>query len=154
MDEFAPFARLARTHTASFTEATYNLCLSGGHQNNFDWIQEALMLAREDENAWEIIFKEVQTWLSYYSLAPERGLFPASFSSSSEEKEEQYKKKERKIREALESLSEAENKILAGLTEVDGDLNTLSRSFIHSSRWQIDCAGCTSPRTMELRQCA
>ena len=85
------------------------------------------MLAREDENAWKIIFKEIQTWLSYYSLAPERGLFSASFSSSSEEKEEQYKKKERKIRERLESLSEAENKILAELTKVDGDLNTLSR---------------------------
>ena len=66
VDEFNPFARLARTHPASFTEAAYNLCLSGGHQNNFDWIQEALMLAREDKNAWKIIFKKVQTWLSYY----------------------------------------------------------------------------------------
>ena len=126
VEEFNPFARLARTHPASFTEAAYNLCLSGGHQNNFDWIQEALMLAREDENAWEIIFKEVQTWLPCYSLAPERGLFPSAFSSSSEEKKEQYKKKERKIRERLESLSETENKILVGLTKVDGDLNKLS----------------------------
>ena len=54
-------------------------------------------------------------------------MFPASFSSSSEEEKEQYKEKERKIREGLESLSETENKILAGLTEVDGDLNKLSR---------------------------
>ena len=127
VNDFNPFARLARICPSPFTEAAHSLCLSGGHQNNFDWIREALMLAREDENAWQIIFKEVQTWLSYYSLAPERGLFPATFSSSSEEKEEQYKEKERKIREALESLSEAENKILAGLTKVDGDLNTLSR---------------------------
>ena len=127
VEEFNPFARLARTHPASFTEAAYNLCLSGGHQNNFDWIQEALMLAREDKNAWKIIFKKIQTWLRCYSLAPERGMFPATFSSSSEEQEEQYKEKERKIRERLESLSEAENKILAELTEVDGDLNTLSR---------------------------
>ena len=127
VDEFNPFARLARTHPASFTEAAHSLCLSGGHQNNFDWIQEALMLAREDKNAWKIIFKKVQTWLSYYSLAPERGLFPASFSSSSEEEKEQYKEKERKIREGLESLSETENKILAGLTKADGNLNMLSR---------------------------
>ena len=127
VEEFAPFARLARTHPASFTEAAYNLCLSGGHQNNFDWIQEALMLAREDKNAWKIIFKKIQTWLRCYSLAPERGMFPATFSSSSEEQEEQYKEKERKIRERLESLSKAENKILAELTEVDGNLNTLSR---------------------------
>ena len=127
VNEFASFARLARTHPASFTEAAHNLCLSGGHQNNFDWIQEALMLAREDKNAWKIIFKKVQTWLSYYSLAPERGLFPASFSSSSEEEKEQYKEKERKIREGLESLSETENKILAGLTKADGNLNMLSR---------------------------
>ena len=127
VNEFDPFARLARICPVLFTEAAHSLCLSGDHQNNFDWIQEALILAREDENAWEIIFKEVQTWLSYYSLAPERGLFPASFSSSSEEEKEQYKEKERKIREGLESLSETENKILAGLTEVDGNLNMLSR---------------------------
>ena len=58
-------------------------------------------------------------------------MFPASFSFSSEKEKEQYKEKERKIREGLESLSETENKILARLTEVDGDLNTLSRfSFI------------------------
>ena len=127
VNEFDPFARLARICPVLFTEAAHSLCLSGDHQNNFDWIQEALILAREDENAWEIIFKEVQTWLSYYSLAPERGLFPASFSSSSEEEKEQYKEKERKIREGLESLSETENKILAGLTKADGNLNMLSR---------------------------
>ena len=127
VNEFDPFARLARICPVLFAEAAHSLCLSGDHQNNFDWIQEALILAREDENAWKIIFKEVQTWLSYYSLAPERGLFPASFSSSDEEEKEQYKEKERKIREGLESLSETENKILAGLTEAYGNLNMLSR---------------------------
>ena len=90
VNEFNPFARLARICPSPFTEAAHSLCLSGGHQNNFDWVQEALMLAREDENAWKIIFKEIQTWLSYYSLAPERGLFSASFSSSSEEEEDHF----------------------------------------------------------------
>ncbi|MCY3792424.1 MAG: restriction endonuclease, partial [Gemmatimonadetes bacterium] len=126
-NEFAPFARLARTHPAPFTEAAYNLCLSGGHQTNFDWVQKALMLAREDEGAWEIIFKKVQTWLSSYSLAPGRGLFPSSFYTSSEKKKEKYKEKKRKIRDSLEALSEVEKKILTGLTKADGDLNPLSR---------------------------
>lgn len=127
VNEFASFASLARICPAPFTEAAHSLCLSGGDQNNFDWVREALMRARKDENAWKIIFKEIQTWLSYYSLAPERGLFPDYFSSSSEEVEEQYKKKEREIRKRQEALSETENKILAGLTEADGNLNVLSR---------------------------
>ena len=127
VNEFASFAHLARICPALFTEAAHSLCLSGGDQNNFDWVREALMRARKDENAWKIIFKEIQTWLSYYSLAPERGLFPDYFSSSSEEVEEQYKKKEREIRKRQEALSETENKILAGLTEADGNLNVLSR---------------------------
>ena len=127
VDEFDPFARLARICPALFTEAAHSLCLSGGHQNNFDWVQKSLMLARVDENAWKIIFREVQTWLSCYSLAPRRSLFPDSFDSLSEEEEAKYKEKKKEIREGLEALSEAENKILAELTEVDGDLNTLSR---------------------------
>ena len=125
-DEFASFASLARICPALFTEAAHRLCLSGGHQSNFDWVQKALILAREDENAWKIIFKEIQTWLSCYSLAPERGLFPASFFFSSNEKKKKYKKKKREIRERLEVLSKAERKILSELTEADGALNSLS----------------------------
>ena len=126
-NEFASFARLARICPSLFTEAAHSLCLSDGHQNNFDWVQKALMLAREDENAWKVIFREVQTWLSCYSLAPRRSLFPDSLDSLSEEEESKYKEKKKEIREGLEALSEAENKILAGLTEADGDLNMLSR---------------------------
>ena len=154
VNEFDPFARLARICPVLFTEAAHSLCLSGDHQNNFDWIQEALILAREDENAWEIIFKEVQTWLSYYSLAPERGLFPASFSSSSEEEKEQYKEKERKIREGLESLSETEKQDSRWANQSRWQPEHALASCVHSSCRQTDCAGCTSPRTMELRQCA
>ena len=126
VNEFASFASLARTCPALFTEAAHSLCLSGGDQNNFDWVREALIRARRDENAWQIIFKEIQTWLSYYSLAPERGLFPDYFSSSPKEAEEQYKKKEKEIRKRQEALSKAERKILDQLTKADGALSTLS----------------------------
>ena len=153
-DEFASFAHLARTRPASFMEAVRDLCLSGGYQINFDRIQTALIEAREDDNAWNTIFGDVKTWLSYYTPPVEEGLAQDPSETLKNKKIEKEKEKQKslgsEIRENLQAwgetweeklkmekqqrtqknievLSEAEKEILSKLTEMDGEMNTLSR---------------------------
>ena len=152
--EFASFAHLARTHPAPFMEAVRDLCLSGGYQINFDWIQTALIEAREDDNAWNTIFGDVKTWLSYYT-PPAEGDAAQDISETLKNKEtekekdeqkslgsaiseqlqaqvetkieEEEKEREQRTRENIEALSEAEKEILNTLTAMNSDLSTLSR---------------------------
>ena len=152
--EFASFAHLARTHPAPFMEAVRDLCLSGGYQINFDWVQTALFKAREDDNAWNTIFGDVKTWLSYYTR-PAEGDAVQDISETLKNKEtekekdeqkslgsaiseqlkaqvetkreEKEKEREQRTRENMEALSEAEKEILNTLTAMNGDLSTLSR---------------------------
>ncbi len=152
--EFDSFAHLARVRPAPFMEAVRDLCLSGGYQINFDWIQSALIQARSNHNAWDKIFEDIKTWLSYYTPPAEVGAAQAisetlknketekekdeqkSLGSAIREylqeqvetrREEEEKEREQRTRKNIEALSEAEKEILSKLTEIDGDLNTLSR---------------------------
>ena len=152
--EFASFAHLARIRPAPFMKAARDLCLSGGYQINFDWIQSALIKARADSNAWNTIFEDVKTWLSYYTL-PAEGDATQDISKTLKNKEtkkekdeqksigsaiteklqaqvetqreEEEKEREQRTRENIEALSEAEKEILDTLTAMNGDLSTLSR---------------------------
>ena len=153
-DEFDSFAHLARTRPGPFMEAVRDLCLSGGYQINFDWIQAALIKARSDDNAWDKIFKDIKIWLSYYTppaegdaaqdisetlknkeMEKEKDEQKSLGSAISEQlqaqvetkREEEEKEREQRTRENIEALSEAEKKILNTLTAMNGDLSTLSR---------------------------
>ena len=153
-DEFDSFAHLARTRPAPFLEAVRDLCLSGGYQINFDWIQDALIKARADDNAWNKIFKDIKTWLSYYTPPEEIDLAQGppeilkNKKTKKETEEEQNlaqairehiqtetetwmekekKEKEQRFRKNIEALSETEKNLFAKLTEMSGDLSTLSR---------------------------
>ena len=152
--EFASFAHLARIRPAPFMKAARDLCLSGGYQINFDWIQAALIKARADENAWDKIFKDIKTWLSYYTPPTESDLAQGTYETGKNKKtkkekeeqkslgpairehlqvqvetrrEEKEKEREQRTRENIEALSEAEKEILGTLTAMNGDLSTLSR---------------------------
>ena len=152
--EFASFAHLARIRPAPFMKAARDLCLSSGYQINFDWIQSALIKARADSNAWNTIFEDVKTWLSYYTPLAEGDATQDISETLKKKKRKKEKKRQKslgsKVRENLqawgekwegelkkekqqrtqkniEALSEAEKKILSKLTEMDSELNTLSR---------------------------
>ena len=94
-NEFPPFASLARIHPSPFTEAARRLCLSGGHQPNFDWIRAALILATANESSWHTIFADVQAWLSCYTRVTEGSWPPVSSHSSTEQKEEKRREREK-----------------------------------------------------------
>lgn len=152
--EFTSFAHLARIRPTPFMEAARALCLSGGYQINFDWIQDALIKARSDDNAWDKIFKDIKTWLSYYTPPEEIDLAqgpPETLKNKKTKKEteeeqnlaqairehiqtetetwmkKEKKEKEQRFRKNIEALSETEKNLFAKLTEMNGDLSTLSR---------------------------
>ena len=125
--EFSPFAGLARNHPSPFTEAARGLCLSGGRQPNFDWIRGALILATEKESAGSTIFVAVQEWLSCYTRVTEDNWPAVSSRSSPEQREEKRRERERRLNEALDALSPAEQGALDAMSEAAGDINTLSR---------------------------
>ena len=125
--EFRPFASLARNHPSPFTEAARGLCLCGGRQPNFDWIRGALILATEKESAWITILAAVQEWLSCYTRVTEDNRPAVSSRSSLEQREERRRERERRLNEALDALSPAEQGVLDAMSEPAGDINTLSR---------------------------
>lgn len=125
--EFRPFAGLAKNHPSPFIEAARRLCLSGGRQPNFDWIRRALILATEKESAWSTILSAVQEWLSCYTRVTEDNLPAVSSRSSPGQREERRRERERRLNEALDALSPAEQGVLDAMSEAAGDINILSR---------------------------
>ena len=125
--EFPQFTSLARANPAPFTEAARRLCLSGGRQPNFDWIREALIRASAKESAWSTIFAAVQEWLSCYTRVTEDNRPAVSSRSSFDRREEKRRERERRLNEALDALSPAEQGVLDSMSEAAGDINTLSR---------------------------
>ena len=71
--KFSAFAAMAKRCPQGFMDAAAALCLSGGHQPNFDWIKNALISACKDNSVWPEMTDKVRSWLSVYSLAPEGG---------------------------------------------------------------------------------
>ena len=92
-------------------KAARDLCLSGGYQINFDWIQAALIKARADENAWDKIFKDIKTWLSYYTPPTESGLAQGTYETEKNKKIKREKEEQKNlgpaIREHLQKWGES-----------------------------------------------
>lgn len=124
--QFPVFAGLAKRRPLAFMDAARALSLAGGYQPNFDWIQEALIIAGRNRRVWQEMADTVHLWLSVYSLSPERGTFSHPARPQEEvqaEREENHKK----IEEKLHALLVNEMAILKNLPEEEGDLSRLSR---------------------------
>ncbi len=125
--EFSAFAGLARKRPQGFMAAACELSLAGKYQANFDWLQEALLVAGRDRCAWEEMANEVKNWLSFYSQSPERGTFSHPRRDPLEKVEQEREENRKKIAETLQGLSVSEKEILSRLQETEGNLNRLSR---------------------------
>jgi hypothetical protein len=124
---FRVFSGLTRSHPQGFMDAARMLCLTGNHQPNFDWIQRALINAGKDGNVWPKTMNEVRSWLSVYSLSPERGSSYYLQHDPLEKVQKEREQNRQKIQEKLEALSATERAILESLQETEGDLSSLSR---------------------------
>ena len=125
--QFPAFTGLAKSRPEVFMEGAYALSLAGGHQPNFDWIQEALIIAGRNSRAWRKMADKVHCWLSVYSLSPERATFSHPTREPQEKVLEEREKKRKKIEEKLQDLSANERAILENLPEEEGNLSRLSR---------------------------
>jgi len=126
--KFPAFVGLARHGPQGFMDAAHALCLARGHQPNFDWIEGALIEASTSGCAWGTMADAVHTWLSAYSLSPERGTFLRPKRDPQEKVEEEREKKRKNIEEKLQALSTNERAILKTLSKRENaDLSRLSR---------------------------
>ena len=125
--QFPAFTGLAKSRPEIFMDGAHVLSLAGGHQPNFDWIQEALIIAGRNSRAWREMADKVHCWLSVHSLSPERGTFSHPGRDPQEKVQEEREKNSKKIEEKLHALSANERAILENLPEEEGDLSRLSR---------------------------
>ena len=124
---FAAFAGLAKRRVRSFMDAAQALCLSGRYQPNFDWVQEAVIEASRDGHCWPAMADRVHSWLSVYSLSPERGILRLSMPDQQQKVQDQLEKNRTAIHQKVQSLSDTERGILESMTEAEGDLSRLSQ---------------------------
>lgn len=123
--KFPAFVSQARHRPQGFLHAARALSLAGGRQSNFDWIQNALLVASRDSRTWSQMTTEVQSWLSIYSLSAERGTLSHAGRDLEGNTHEEIERK--KIEMKLNALSATERAMLNYMKQADGDLSELSR---------------------------
>ena len=121
-EDLEAFKSLARTRSMAFLQAARHLCLTGRDKPNVDWIEAALVSSKTHAEAWRNIQTAVGAWLGCYSLSPE----PCVRSRRQLSADERGKREE-KINSNLRSLSSAEEGLLEGMEETDGNVGALSR---------------------------
>jgi len=124
--KFLAFAGLAKCQPQGFMDAARALTLAGGHQPNFDWIQDALIVAGRNSRAWQNMADNVNIWLSVLSLSPEHGTVLHPTRDPQDKVQEEREKNRKAIEEKIRVLSEHEREILGSLREEVGDLSRLS----------------------------
>lgn len=125
--KFFEFAGLAKRHPYVFMVAAAALSLAGAHQPNFDWIQDALIIAGKNSSSWQKMAEKVHLWLSAYSLSPELGIFSHPAHNPQKGVQEKCEKNKKRIEEKLQALSMNERAILKNMSEEKGNLNRLLR---------------------------
>jgi len=128
--DFISFSSLVEKRLNIFMQSANRLSLSGGNQQNFDWIEAALLQASCEMNLWEEMKPEIKLWLRMYSLSPEIGMMKHSPRDPAEEIQAEREKKKKLLDEKLAALSESEIDLQSNLIETEGDLNRLSKLAI------------------------
>ena len=116
------FKWLARTRTGAFLEAARHLCLEGWSQPNVDWIETALASCKARAKSWQDMEPALNAWLKCYSLTAESGEGARTGLAA-----EERAKRAEKVKERVQSLSSAEQRLREQMEETDGDVGALSR---------------------------
>ena len=117
-------ANMAMIRPLSFAKATHRLCLRGGTQPNHDLIAGVLITASRDDRAWSAIREYIESWLTHYTIGPRYS--PVSFSENQQDRQEKRNVELRRLKQRIGTLSRSERSLIDGLSEVDGDVQTLS----------------------------
>ena len=119
-DEVDAFALLVRKAPAAFLAAMENVHCSRIHYTNAEWLLYALMHHSDVPAVWSEIASNAKSWLSYYSLAPERMMFKTPGRDPVEQVDEEREKRLKKISESTGNLTKPERDYIEkNLTETD-----------------------------------
>lgn len=124
---FPAFCSLAKDRPSGFLHAARRLCLAGGHQPNFDWVQGAVMEAAGSERAGPTVVGQAASWLSVHSVTPDVSMSVGDGQNSSAEAERARENRRAEIGARIGSLSEAERQIFERLSIVGDSVSALSK---------------------------
>lgn len=106
------FAVLAKSAPLAFLQAAENVYISQEHIASKEWLLYALLNRRDEPEIWQHILEFIKRWLSFYSLAPERGMHRTSGHGSVTEANEERNRALAKIRERQAALTEVERSFI------------------------------------------
>ena len=107
------FAVLAKSAPLAFLQAAENVYLSQEHIASKDWLLYALLNRRDELLVWQQILESTKRWLSFYSLAPERGMHRTFAHESVTQVDEERTRVLANIQERETALTEAERSFIA-----------------------------------------
>lgn len=125
VESLAALVSFARARPMALAETARDLCLEGGYQPNYRWIQAALKEVAQSEDIWTVLAPEVRRWLRAYSPSPELRTSIARVGSP-ERLAEQWTRLQAEINEKIFALSPAEKGRYARLVQMEGERDVLS----------------------------
>ncbi len=106
------FAVLAKSAPLAFLQAAENVYLSQEHIASKEWLLYALLNRRDEPGVLQHILESTKRWLSFYSLAAERGMHRTSGHESVTQADEERTRVLANIQEREAALTEAERSFM------------------------------------------
>lgn len=124
------FATIVERKISDFINILEELCLNGGNQPNFNWVEKSIICIPYTSQSWPCIEEQIKKWLQYYSLSPEKKL---SHFSKKDDKDRliAFEKNKVEISEKLNNLSTIEKGLINQLTENEKDIDRLVITAFH-----------------------
>lgn len=124
------FSTIVERKISDFINILEELCLNGGNQPNFNWVEKSITCISYTSQSWLCIEVQIKKWLQYYSLSPEKKL--SSFSKKDDkDRLNALEKNKAEISEKLNKLSSVEKGLISQLTENEKDIDTLVITAFH-----------------------
>ena len=124
------FSIIVERKISDFINILEELCLNGGNQPNFNWVEKSIICISYTSQSWLYIEVQIKKWLQYYSLSPEKKL--SSFlKNDDKDRLNALEKNKAEISEKLNKLSSVEKGLISQLTENEKDIDTLVITAFH-----------------------
>ena len=123
------FRALVKHHPEAFVTAARDAALAEGSISTSNWLDLAILKARDHDGVRSELERNIPEWLSYYSLSPERMMYLSVRNESAEKIQAERQKAADRLEKKRQSLTDAErNYIEKNLVRHDeGDLDRLHR---------------------------
>ena len=128
-DKRESFGALVKSSPGAFLEAAKGAALLEDRVSTSDWLDVAILKARNHERVRSELERRISEWLSYYCLAPERMMHVSAGSASAEKVRAERQRVTRKLEKRIEGLTDAEKSYMeTNLIVLDtGDVDRLHR---------------------------